>query len=299
MLDLILASLGINELKLRDPTAPIYSIANRLFMSPVPSNPLQLFLDSFNRGRIGIFLLIGHHVSVLHSFKNGIVSDNKVGIIDPKCDILDCVAKSVQSAHRVARHHYGPQQPLPDVATFVVGEVPEQGEKVTFPYISSFLHKILFELLKNSYRAVVEHHHHRTTIIPISTTTFTTTSSGNPLPDIKIIVCVGKEDITIKVSDEGGGIPLAHSPLVHSYMFTTASPVTPSIGMMTSSELGSGRDIGPIAGFGYGIPISSLYAEYLGGKVHVESMEGWGTDAFVYLNRIGNVVEALHDEEIP
>ena len=40
-------------------------------------------------------------------------------------------------------------------------------------------------------------------------------------PPIKVIVVEGSEDITIKISDEGGGIPRRAVPLVWTYTYTT------------------------------------------------------------------------------
>jgi pyruvate dehydrogenase kinase 2/3/4 len=49
----------------------------------------------------------------------------------------------------------------------------------------------------------------------------------------------------------------------------------------------------PLAGLGYGLPSSRSYARYFGGDVSVMSMEGYGTDAFVHLTRLGNSREPL------
>ena len=43
----------------------------------------------------------------------------------------------------------------------------------------------------------------------------------------------------------------------------------------------------------YGLPISRLYARYFGGDLQIISMEGYGTDAYLHLNRLGNVQEPL------
>jgi pyruvate dehydrogenase kinase 2/3/4 len=45
--------------------------------------------------------------------------------------------------------------------------------------------------------------------------------------------------------------------------------------------------------YGYGLPISRLYARYFGGDLQIISMEGYGTDAYLLLNRLGNVQEPL------
>ncbi|KAL3053089.1 hypothetical protein OYC64_005588, partial [Pagothenia borchgrevinki] len=42
----------------------------------------------------------------------------------------------------------------------------------------------------------------------------------------------------------------------------------------------------PLAGFGYGLPISRLYTRYFQGDLQLYSMEGSGTDAVVHLKAL-------------
>jgi len=132
---------------------------------------------------------------------------------------------------------------------------PEEAP-VYFCYVPSHLYYILFELLKNSLRAVVEHH-----------------NSSTNYPTIRVVISKGEEDLTIKVSDEGGGLPRSGIPHLFTYLYTTASP----------PQTGESQTSAPLAGFGYGLPLSRLYSRYFGGDLQLISMEGYGTDAYVYL----------------
>ncbi|KAK7919384.1 hypothetical protein WMY93_010668 [Mugilogobius chulae] len=89
------------------------------------------------------------------------------------------------------------------------------------------------------------------------------------------MVSLGGEDMSIKVSDKGGGVPFRRIDRLFSYMYSTAP--APQMGEHSRP---------PLAGFGYGLPISRLYAKYFQGDLQLYSMEGHGTDAVVYLKAL-------------
>ena len=108
-------------------------------------------------------------------------------------------------------------------------------------------------------------------------------------PSVAHRVRKDNEDVVIKVSDEGGGIKRSNMNRIWSYLFTTADPT------VLQRMLGTGGDdvrdfdtASPLAGLGYGLPISRNYARYFGGELTIMSMEGFGTDSYIYLPRLGD-----------
>lgn len=114
------------------------------------------------------------------------------------------------------------------------------------------------------------------------------------MPPIRIIIADGEdnEDVVIKVSDEGGGIKRSNMNRIWSYLFTTADPaILARMLGNPSDDPDLLRDFGvstPLAGLGYGLPISRNYARYFGGELTIMSMEGYGTDSFIYLPRLSD-----------
>ena len=53
------------------------------------------------------------------------------------------------------------------------------------------------------------------------------------------------------------------------------------------SVIASAGPGGSLAGLGYGLPLGRAYAEYFGGGIAVQSLYGWGTDAYLTLRGIG------------
>lgn len=48
-----------------------------------------------------------------------------------------------------------------------------------------------------------------------------------------------------------------------------------------------------MAGFGVGLPLSRLYAEYIGGSLQLVSMPNFGTHAFLFLERCSSRKEGM------
>ncbi|KAG8164412.1 hypothetical protein KVR01_006330 [Diaporthe batatas] len=223
---------------------------------------IQSFLDRFYMSRIGIRMLIGQHIALTD--QSHYTDPNYVGIICTKTNVQDLAQEAIENARFVCEDHYG------------LFEAPKIqlvcNPNLNFMYVPGHLSHMLFETLKNSLRAVVETHGQDKQEFPVT----------------KVIVAEGKEDITIKISDEGGGIPRSAIPLVWTYMYTTVDR-TPSL----DPDFDKSDFKAPMAGFGYGLPISRLYARYFGGDLKLISMEGYGTDVYLHLNRLSSSSEPL------
>jgi len=225
---------------------------------------IHTFLDKFYMSRIGIRILIGQYLE-LHREPQ---LPGYVGLINRNTSPADIFSQAVEDANYLCERTHGD---APEV-------VLHGRTDLTFSYIPSHLYYMFFELLKNSLRAVAEHH-----------------GVDNKMPPVKVIIADGEtnEDVVIKISDEGGGIPRSHLPRIWSYLFTTAPPAFERGDNEFSSTGDHGTDT-PLAGLGYGLPISRGYARYFGGDLNIMSMEGYGTDAFLHLPRLGNRSEPLH-----
>jgi len=220
------------------------------------------FLDRFYVSRIGIRVLIGQYLSLRQP-----PVQNYIGIICQNTSPYEIVKRAIDDASFMCTRKYGD---APEV--IITGQL-----NLSFPYVPTHLHYIMLELLKNSMRATIDWH-----------------GVDSDYPPIKVIIADGaeNEDVVIKVSDEGGGIPRSNMKKIWSYLFTTADPAIQE-GVVAFNENVDHSIDSPLAGLGYGLPISRSYARYFGGDLSIMSMEGYGTDAFVYLTRLGTSREPL------
>merc|ERR1712190_498882 len=73
-------------------------------------------------------------------------------------------------------------------------------------YVPMHLHYMLTEVLKNACRAVVERHGH---------------GFDDPLPPVRCQIVHGYEDVTIRISEEGGGISRSQMDNIWKFMYST------------------------------------------------------------------------------
>ncbi|CAG2224764.1 unnamed protein product [Mytilus edulis] len=199
---------------------------------------LQYFLNRFFTSRISIRMLINQHALLYGSQLAN--HPRHIGCIDPKCNVLEVVKDAYANARFLCEQYYltAPELEL------ITHNTHDNEEDISI----------------NSLRAVVEN-------FPVDST----------LPKLKVHICKGKEDLTIKLCDQGGGIPYNNINKLFEYMYSTAP--SPSC-----ADSGSA----PLAGYGYGLPLSRLYAQYFQGDLVVSSVDGFGTDAYIYLKVLSN-----------
>lgn len=225
---------------------------------------IQLFLDKFYMSRIGIRMLIGQHIAL--NMDRGLRNDY-VGVICTDTNVKEIAQGAIDNAKFICEDWYGLFE-APKVI------LHSNAENINFMYVPGHLSHIIFEVVKNSLRAVVESYG----------------VEAEAYPPVKVVIAQGEEDITIKFSDEGGGIPRRFMDKVWTYMYTTAEE-TPKL----LEPDGNRSDFrAPMAGFGYGLPVSRLYARYFGGDLRMISMEGYGTDVYLHLSRLSTLPEPLY-----
>jgi [3-methyl-2-oxobutanoate dehydrogenase (acetyl-transferring)] kinase len=94
--------------------------------------------------------------------------------------------------------------------------------------------------------------------------------------------------VYFRIADQGGGISDDEMKEVFHYSFTTFKKGTPSPNVLSdySQSVNSSETIGSMAGFGFGLPTSRAYAEFLGGSVNLQTLHGYGTDVYIKLKKI-------------
>ncbi|XP_072300552.1 pyruvate dehydrogenase (acetyl-transferring) kinase isozyme 1, mitochondrial [Eucyclogobius newberryi] len=224
-------------------------------MDPVVSQNLQYFLDRFYMSRISIRMLLNQHTLIFGgNVKVNPAHPKQIGGIDPLCRVSDVIRDAYENARNLCDRYYmnSPELILEEF------NGKEKDKPIMMVYVPSHLYHMVFELFKNAMRATMELY-----------------GDSMEYPPVQAQVALGTEDLTVKVCDRGGGVPLRKIDRLFTYTYSTAPK--PDMGRSTAV---------PLAGYGYGLPISRLYARYFQGDLKLYSVEGFGTDALIYIRAL-------------
>jgi len=155
--------------------------------SNINKNKIDILLNEFYTSRIGLNLLVGHHIDIFNDNfnvkKNGMIRFFKIE------NIINNVMKEINELFK--QHCII----IPKINIKILHETE-------ILYVPGHLHYILFELLKNSLEATIR---------------------NNSMESVDIL-CVHKDNgITIKISDKGGGFSRKNINNIYSYFFSESS----------------------------------------------------------------------------
>ncbi|KAJ3099755.1 [Pyruvate dehydrogenase (acetyl-transferring)] kinase isozyme 4 [Phlyctochytrium planicorne] len=232
----------------------------------ITSHLTQTFINKFFRARTGMRMLIGHHIAL--SKKKYRHQDN-VGIVCTKTNAAEVAEEAAMDAAEVCERSYGV---TPEVDIRIGAGVHKLLDD--FVFVPSHLHHVLFEIIKNALRAVVEK---RELVVGPGN------ADRDDLEPVRVYIEQENEGetILIRVSDRGTGIKSGDVPKLFRYAYTTAKPAQLDSNQFHGSEV----EGAPMAGFGYGLPLSRLYARYFNGDLNITSKWGYGTDVYLTLHR--------------
>lgn len=204
---------------------------------------------------------------MLLNLDNESTDSKKVGMVDLEINLERVVRNAADEAKDICVNHYGS---CPDT-NFILST---DSKTVKFPFMSTTIRYIVMELLKNAFRATVEAHMKKNSAGIVDC---------DDMPPVEILINLqeGTQHACICISDEGLGMTQKGLEMAMAYSYTSVSE--PALKLNTEGTLSVTEAPSPLAGYGYGLPMSKVYAQSFGGDLQVRTMEGYGTRAYYYI----------------
>ncbi|KAI9461295.1 alpha-ketoacid dehydrogenase kinase N-terminal domain-containing protein [Lactarius psammicola] len=293
---------------------PNLSLGLTLASPHLPPDQLDAFMRRMLVSRISRRVLAEHHVALSDSVagKNRVKSgeDSHVGIIYTGLNVEKSVRRCTALLHELTRDS---DDPWPSGNDIQWPEVTVDGHTdVQFAYIKEHLEYILFELLKNAMQATVAKH-----------------GKKSDLPAILVTLVAAPDCIGMRISDQGGGLlsPQIRSPsdlfsfshvrnasrLEQDRLGPLRTVCASPTGMRATVEelVQRWKDEWPQRGngiplqnnherksgavhrprLGIGLALCNIFARYFGGSLELVSLDGWGTDVYLRLPKLGTNLE--------
>ncbi|OMH79796.1 [3-methyl-2-oxobutanoate dehydrogenase [lipoamide]] kinase, mitochondrial [Zancudomyces culisetae] len=222
---------------------------------------------------------------------DGDKEQTRIGIVDTSCNISNLIQNCAVKVQRSFEKAYNMQQ------EFAPRVIIEGSVDTTIMCIPEYVDYIMYAIIKNAMGVTIKKGLKNNTQSN-SQSNLQSNSQFNFDPII-VTVCSTKTDITIRISDSGGGMEndmlsqvwLFGSPLKVNLLSNFESVKT------KQAKVDEEVNISPLTSFGFGLPMSRTFAKYWGGDITIHSLPGYGVDVYVTLPKLGNVAEHLTDED--
>eukprot|EP00435_Cladocopium_sp_Y103_P034957 s2312_g9.t1 len=224
-----------------------------------PHLRLDSFLDRLFIARISARILMENYIRMRTP------AEGFIGVVQKELSPLQVFQELSNEITRLTEAIYG-----------VAPDIEFRGNLTcTLDYIPRHVQFMGQELLKNAVRATTERHKPRDAPVGIGFA-----SRSERIPKVAVEVQKGDVHVIIKISDQGGGMPKRIQEEAWQYGWTTADHEEeddPYSGGTWRKEL---------AGYGFGLPLTRLHAQYFGGDVFMQALPGHGTDMYLLLNHL-------------
>jgi len=280
------------QLKIHNPGTRLLAEGYRDVTKLYPDIRLDDFLTNLFTTRIATRILMDNYIQ-MHTPRPG-----WLGVVCQDMTPLEVVRELGDELARLTRCLYG-----------CAPEVEFRGNlDCVLDYIPRHVKYMLRELLKNAFRATVDRHLEKG-------------MSDSAVPPIVVELQQGDVHVIFKISDQGGGMPKKIQQRAWDYGWTSFKPDTKSTshiveaqvyaeescswgrsmespeGPVTSVDSGGGGPTSWLAGYGFGLPLTRLHAQYFGGDLFMQAVPGYGTDMYLVLThlKVGTAATEIDD----
>lgn len=296
---------------------PNLSLGLSLASPHLPPDQLDAFMRRMLVSRISRRVLAEHHIALSDSVAGrdhgSSEEERHVGIIYTGLNVEKSVRRCAALLHQLAHDSDDPE--CRNSRDIRWPEVVIEGHTGTqFAYIREHLEYIIFELLKNAMQATITKHGQK----------------SDP-PRILVTLVTAPDNVGMRISDQGGGLVNSqiHSPsdlFSFSHVRNASRLEQDNLGLLRSvsasptgmratvdelasrwkgewrqrgggtplendPELNSG--VGRHPRLGIGLAMSNIFARYFGGSLELVSLDGWGTDMYLRLPKLGTNQEGI------
>jgi len=286
-------------------------------LDAMPQKQLDELVSSLLRARISRRLILEEHLSLTKNFTqnpNLPRSHNFIGDIFFKCSAKEHLQISANNAAKFISSIY-PNVKSPKL-------IIEGQKDLSFQFLTSHLHYLFGEILRNSYEASVKQ-------FLKTNPNLTDQQTKEPAP-IRVCIIDNKDHVGFRFSDQGGGIDI--KPISRIFSFGKDSTNAreslanfhklPNLKLETFYAKPSNikerqksllkTSIGGIDNLlikettllnliqrpanyklGLGLAMCKVYADYWNGDLVMHSLNGYGTDTYLKLGKLGHTHDKL------